>query len=131
MVEIASQIVLNLFIALFIGICIGYIIAKVNITPKDDSFRIKYNEPKKSTKDNLKKIKGIDSKLEFELNRMGITTFKQISEWTKEDCTTIGSSIDAENSIEEFSWVEQAKILAAGDDTIYSKKVENKEINIA
>ena len=109
MVEIASQIVLNLFIALIIGICIGYIIAKVNITPKDDSFRIKYNEPKKSTKDNLKKIKGIDSKLEFELNRMGITTFKQISEWTKEDCTTIGSSINAENSIEEFSWVEQAK----------------------
>ncbi len=49
----------------------------------------------------------------------------------EEDCTTIGSSINAENSIEEFSWVEQAKILATGDDTIYSKKVENKEINIA
>ena len=128
MIEVALQIVLNLFIALIIGIFIGYIIGKSN---SFKLFEIQKNRNNAKTKDNLKKIKGIDSKLEFELNRMGINTFKQISEWKNEDCISIGSSINAEKSIEEFSWVEQAKILASGSETIYSRKIENKEINIA
>ena len=128
MIEVALQIVLNLFIALIIGIFIGYIIGKSNFSKL---FEIQKNRNNNKTKDNLKKIKGIDSKLEFELNRMGINTFKQISEWKNEDCISIGSSINAEKSIEEFSWVEQAKILASGSETIYSRKIENKEINIA
>lgn len=128
MIEVALQIVLNLFIALVIGIFIGYIIGKSNFSKL---FEIQKNRNNNKTKDNLKKIKGIDSKLEFELNRMGINTFKQISEWKNEDCISIGSSINAEKSIEEFSWVEQAKILASGSETIYSRKIENKEINIA
>ena len=127
MIEVALQIVLNLFIALVIGIFIGYIIGKSNFSKL---FEIQKNRNNNKTKDNLKKIKGIDSKLEFELNRMGINTFKQISEWKNEDCISIGSSINAEKSIEEFSWVEQAKILASGSETIYSRKIENKEINI-
>lgn len=128
MIEVALQIVLNLFIALVIGIFIGYIIGKSNFSKL---FEIQKNRNNNKTKDNLKKIKGIDSKLEFELNRMGINTFKQISEWKNEDCISIGSSINAEKSIEEFSWVEQAKILASGSETIYSRKIENKEVNIA
>jgi len=128
MIEVALQIILNLFIALIIGIFIGYIIGKLN---SSKSFEIQKIRNNTKTKDNLKKIKGIDSKLEFELNRMGINTFKQISEWKNEDCISIGSSINAEKSIEEFSWVEQAKILASGSETIYSRKIENKEINIA
>jgi uncharacterized protein YneF (UPF0154 family) len=127
-IEVALQIVLNLFIALVIGIFIGYIIGKSNFSKL---FEIQKNRNNNKTKDNLKKIKGIDSKLEFELNRMGINTFKQISEWKNEDCISIGSSINAEKSIEEFSWVEQAKILASGSETIYSRKIENKEVNIA
>lgn len=128
MIEVALQIVLNLFIALVIGIFIGYIIGKSNFSKL---FEIQKNRNNNKTKDNLKKIKGIDSKLEFELNRMGINTFKQISEWKNEDCISISSSINAEKSIEEFSWVEQAKILASGSETIYSRKIENKEVNIA
>lgn len=128
MIEVALQIILNLFIALIIGIFIGYIIGKSNFSKL---FEIQKNRNNNKTKDNLKKIKGIDSKLEFELNRMGINTFKQISEWKNEDCISIGSSINAEKSIEEFSWVEQAKILASGSETIYSRKIENKEVNIA
>ena len=128
MIEVALQIILNLFIALIIGIFIGYIIGKLN---SSKSFEIQKIRNNTKTKDNLKKIKGIDSKLEFELNRMGINTFKQISEWKNEDCIIIGSSINAEKSIEEFSWVEQAKILASGSETIYSRKIENKEVNIA
>ncbi|QKF74377.1 hypothetical protein AFAEC_2234 [Aliarcobacter faecis] len=130
MFEIALQIVLNLFIALIIGILIGYIIGKGR-SSKEETNKDKKLAVQKPVKDNLKKIKGIDSKFEFELNRMGINSFKQISEWTNEDCVTIGASINAENSIEEFSWVEQAKILASGEETIYSQKVENKEINVA
>lgn len=128
MIEVALQIVLNLFIALIVGIFIGYIIGKSN---SSKPFEIQKNQNNTKTKDNLKKIKGIDSKLEFELNRMGINSFKQISEWQNVDCISIGSSINAEKSIEEFSWVEQAKILASGSETIYSRKIENKEMNIA
>ncbi|WP_198304903.1 hypothetical protein [Arcobacter vandammei] len=130
MLEIALQIILNLLIALVIGIFIGYIIGKSKTTKLVENKEEKLDY-KKPTKDNLKKIKGIDSKLEFELNRMGINSFKQIAEWSKEDKITIGASINAESSIEEFSWIEQAKILASGEETIYSQKVENKEINVA
>lgn len=65
MIEVALQIVLNLFIALVIGIFIGYIIGKSNFSKL---FEIQKNRNNNKTKDNLKKIKGIDSKLEFELN---------------------------------------------------------------
>ena len=97
MAEIALQIIINLFIALVIGIFIGYIIGKSTskkiVEPKKDT---KKDEYKKPAKDNLKKIKGIDSRLEFELNRMGINSFKQIAEWSNEDKVTIGASINAE-----------------------------------
>jgi uncharacterized membrane protein YraQ (UPF0718 family) len=127
--DIALQIIPNLVVALIIGILIGYILGKTKNSKTEDIKQEKV--AKKDTKDNLKKIKGIDSKLEFELNRMGITKFSQIALWTKEESITIGLSLNAENLIEELSWVEQAKILASGEDTVYSKKVENKEINVA
>lgn len=125
MLEIASQIVLNLVIALIIGICIGFIIGKSKAKSTEQNSN--NEESKKPQKDNLRKIRGVDSRLEFELNRMGITTFKQISLWTNEDCLIIGSSINAQELIEEFSWVEQAKILASGNETVYSKNIEDKE----
>lgn len=128
MIEVALQIVSNLFIALIIGILIGYTIGKSNFSKL---FEIQKNLTNIKTKDNLKKIKGIDSKIEFELNRMGINSFKQISKWTNEDSIRIGSLINSEKSIQEFSWVEQAKILSSGSETIYSRKVENKEVDIA
>ena len=123
MIEVALQIVLNLFIALIIGIFIGYIIGKSN---SFKLFEIQKNRNNAKTKDNLKKIKGIDSKLEFELNRMGINTFKQISEWKNEDCISIGSSINAEKSIEEFSWVEQGKYLPLVAKQFIAEKLKIK-----
>lgn len=119
MLDIALQIVLNLFIAFIIGLILGIIIGKSSSKAKKEE--VKELKPKK---DNLKKIKGIDSKVEFELKRLGIDSFKQIASWTQKDIATIGASLNIEEIINELQWVDQAKILASGEETLFSQTIK-------
>jgi predicted flap endonuclease-1-like 5' DNA nuclease len=118
MLDIALQIVLNLFIAFIIGLFLGIIIGKSSSKSKKDE-----KKEQKPQKDNLKKIKGIDSKIEFELKRLGIDSFKQIASWTQKDISTIGASLNIEELINELQWVDQAKILASGEETLFSQTI--------
>lgn len=122
MYEIALQIVLNLLVALIIGFLIGYFIGK---RTKDSSST---EDIKKE--DNLKKIRGINSTIEKGLKGLGIDTFMKISKLTELECDDIGKSLNCADLIKDLKWVEQAKILASGEETIYSLKVEKKEIII-
>lgn len=82
-------------------------------------------------KDNLRKIKGIDLSIENNLNSLGIYHFDQISQWTNKNCDWIEEYLHLNNCIKKFQWVEQAKILELGKETVYSQKIEDKEIDIA
>jgi predicted flap endonuclease-1-like 5' DNA nuclease len=81
-------------------------------------------------KDNLKKIKGIDSKVETDLNNLGIYHFDQIAKWSNKNCDWIDEFLLLPGYSKKFQWVDQAKILASGKETLYSQKVENNEVDV-
>ena len=159
MLEIASLIVINLVIAGIIGFVLGYIVGR-NSFPKIESIendrvddsredRVKstlnpifkknsildykpliLTTPRPTGKDSLIKIKGINSKIEVDLNNLGIYHFEQISCWSNKNSEWIEEFLLLPGIARNNQWVEQAKILASGKDTPYSLQVENGEVEV-
>ena len=157
MIETASLIVANLLIAAFIGMIIGYIIgknsnSKHSASNEEDTksytkskssvnpiFRKNsniHNKPlilcsaRPSGKDKLIRIKGINLELEKDLNKLGIFHFSQIALWSNKNCDWIEESISQAGCVKNNQWVEQAKILEMGKQTVYSQKVDNAEVDV-
>ena len=79
--------------------------------------------PKMATPDNLELLKGVGPKVNALLTSMGITSFDQIANWSPADITEIDSKLGAfAGRIGRDNWVDQAKLLAAGDVTGFQKK---------
>lgn len=72
--------------------------------------------------DDLKKIKGVGPKLESKLNNLGIYHFAQIAVWTKENVAFVDDKLSFKGRIDRDDWIEQAKILAEGGETEFSKR---------
>src|SRR5690606_1217911 len=62
--------------------------------------------------DDLKRINGIGPKLEQALHGMGVTSFRQIADWTEADVARIDAALKFSGRIRREGWVEQARILA-------------------
>lgn len=129
MVEIASQIVLCLAIAAFIGFLIGFVIGKAvggekqvynSVTSHGGAAAGNiYNKPlirsspRPTGKDDLKEIEGITKELEVRLNELGIYHFDQIAKWSSKNSHWVEEYFTLEdNQIKEESWIEQAKKLS-------------------
>jgi predicted flap endonuclease-1-like 5' DNA nuclease len=66
--------------------------------------------------DDLRRLKGLGPKLEALLISLGITRYDQIASWTADDIARIDSQLGTfSGRIERDNWVEQARLLAAGD----------------
>ncbi|WP_156970285.1 hypothetical protein [Hoeflea phototrophica] len=78
--------------------------------------------------DDLKRIKGVGPQLEAKLNAIGITSFAQIAKWTKKDQADFNEQLSFSGRIERDDWVVQAKILAKGGSTEFSKRVAKGEV---
>ena len=76
-----------------------------------------------SAPDNLKQIRGIGPQNEARLNGIGVYQFAQIAKWTKKDQREIGERLSFPGRIEREEWVPQAKKLAKGGTTSFSKRV--------
>ena len=93
--------------------------AKKETATKKESAPKKEEAPKKEAKkaesaqDDLTKIKGIGEVYAGELNDLGYTSFKQISELSEEDIKKIADAIDGvtEDTIDNEDWIGQAKEL--------------------
>lgn len=73
--------------------------------------------------DDLKKIKGVGPKLVPMLKEQGVTTYAQIAAWSDADVARIDETLGRfKGRIERDQWVEQAKLLAAGDEAGFSEK---------
>lgn len=72
--------------------------------------------------DDLKLISGVGPKLEKGLNEAGIYQFTQIAVWNKSDIELIDSRLPIKARVESDAWVKQAKILAKGGNTEFSKR---------
>jgi hypothetical protein len=160
MLEIASLIVINLVIAGIIGFVLGYIVGRNSFPKiksiesdnrvddsREDRVKSTLNPifkknsildykplilttPRPTGKDPLIKIKGINSKIEVDLNNLGIYHFEQISNWSNKNSEWIEEFLLLPGIARNNQWVEQAKILASGKDTPYSLQVENGEVEV-
>jgi len=87
------------------------------------------SSPRGGKKDNLTRIKGIGVKIEKTLNDKGIYHFDQIAKWTEENIQWVDANIAFPGRVERENWVEQAKLLAAGEETEFSKRVDAGEVS--
>jgi len=78
--------------------------------------------------DDLKKLKGVGPKLETTLNELGFYHFDQVAGWGPQEIAWVDSRLKFKGRIERDGWIEQAKILASGEETEFSKRVEAGEV---
>ena len=78
--------------------------------------------------EDLKRIRGIGVLIEKKLNQMGVVGYEQIANWTAQDIDRISQSLDFKGRIERENWVEQARILASGGATEFSRRVDRGEV---
>ena len=74
--------------------------------------------PRAGGADDLKRIKGIGPKLEKLCNSLGFYHFDQIANWTAEEVAWVDENLEGfKGRVTRDTWVEQARVLAAGGDT--------------
>jgi predicted flap endonuclease-1-like 5' DNA nuclease len=80
--------------------------------------------PVKSGPDDLKRIRGVGVLIERKLNSMGINSYAQIANWTSAEIDRVSQVLDFKGKVERENWVEQARILSAGGQTEFSRRVD-------
>ncbi len=80
--------------------------------------------PRNGFPDDLKEISGIGLKIEEALNELGIFHFDQIAAWTSENAKWIDNYLVFKGRVLREDWIGQAKLLAAGGSTEFSRKVK-------
>jgi predicted flap endonuclease-1-like 5' DNA nuclease len=142
---IASQIILCLLLAALLGVLIGYLLGKRNCkeTSTETTSIVDNNQnhvsdhdkpetlqaPREGQKDNLKRIKGIGPKIEETLNAQGIFHFDQIANWNEKNIAWVDDNVAFPGRVQREEWVSQAKKLASGEETEFSKRVDSGEVS--
>jgi NADH-quinone oxidoreductase subunit E len=85
-------------------------------------------EVAKGEEDDLKRIKGIGPVNERALNGLGIYKFAQIAAWTPANVDWVEGSMSFPGRVEREDWIAQAKQLAEGAETEFSKRVDAGEV---
>jgi len=85
--------------------------------------------PRGGTADDLKRIKGIGPKLEILCNELGFYHFDQIAAWTADEVAWVDENLQGfKGRVTRDAWVDQARRLAAGGETEFSKKVDDGDV---
>ncbi|MEO1308046.1 MAG: NADH-quinone oxidoreductase subunit E [Pseudomonadota bacterium] len=75
--------------------------------------------------DKLQKIKGVGPKLEKLLHSLGFYHFDQIAAWTAEEVAWVDENLEGfKGRVSRDEWVDQARILATGEETEFSRGVK-------
>ena len=77
-----------------------------------------------SAGDDLKRIEGIGAVLEKELITLGINSYEQIANLTIEDLAEARMKLTIMQRAKKDDWFEQATLLAAGESTEFSERVD-------
>jgi NADH-quinone oxidoreductase subunit E len=79
--------------------------------------------------DDLKQIKGVGPVLEKLLHSLGYFHFDQIAAWTAAEVAWVDDNLEGfKGRVTRDDWVPQAKVLAAGGTTEFSRRVEDGEV---
>ena len=79
-------------------------------------------KPASGKPDNLRRLIGIGPVNEKLLKAQGVTSFAQIAGWTAADIKRIEDVMNFDGRIARERWIEQAKLLAAGDEAEFAKQ---------
>lgn len=79
-------------------------------------------KPAAAKADNLRRLIGIGPVNEKLLKAQGVTSFAQIAAWTAADIKRIEDVMNFDGRIARERWIEQAKLLAAGNETEFAKQ---------
>lgn len=93
-----------------------------------DGKPIPLSGPRDDKKDDLKRIKGIGPKIENTLNELGIYHFDQIAGWSSKTVSWINGFLSFKGRIQREKWISQAKALASGKETKFSKRVDDGKV---
>ncbi|MBZ9866045.1 proton-conducting membrane transporter [Mesorhizobium sp. CA15] len=72
--------------------------------------------------DNLRRLIGIGPVNERLLKGQGVTTYAQIAAWTAADVKRIEEVLNFDGRIAREKWIEQAKLLAAGNEAEFARQ---------
>ncbi|MEM9579415.1 MAG: hypothetical protein AAF891_01910 [Pseudomonadota bacterium] len=79
--------------------------------------------------DDLKQIKGIGPKLEQLCNALGFFHFDQIAGWTPDEVAWVDANLEGfKGRVSRDDWIAQARTLAAGGQTEFSRRVEDGDV---
>ena len=79
--------------------------------------------------DDLKQIKGIGPKMEKMCNALGLYHFDQIAAWTPDEEAWVNANLEGfKGRVSRDEWRVQAKLLAAGGETEFSKRAEGGDV---
>ncbi len=84
--------------------------------------------PRGGVPDDLKHIRGVGLQNEGRLHALGIWHFQQIADWTPENVSWVGSYLAFPGRIDREEWIAQAKTLATGQETEFSRRAERGEV---
>lgn len=85
--------------------------------------------PRAGGADDLKRIKGIGPKLEQLCHKLGFYHFDQIAAWTPAEIAWVDENLEGfKGRVTRDTWVEQARVLATGGDTEFSRKVDGGDV---
>lgn len=85
--------------------------------------------PRKGGADDLKQIKGVGPKLEALLHSLGFFHFDQVAQWTAEELAWVDDNLEGfKGRASRDGWVEQARLLAAGGETEFSRRVKKGDV---
>jgi predicted flap endonuclease-1-like 5' DNA nuclease len=79
--------------------------------------------------DNLCRIKGVGAVIEKKLNNLGIYHFDQIANFSENEIAWVDEHLAFKGRIKREDWVNQAKLLAKGEETEFSKRVDKGEVS--
>lgn len=85
--------------------------------------------PRRGIADDLKMIKGVGPGIEKTLNGMGVFHFDQVAAWTDKELALVDESMPKfKGRAERDGWIEQARKLAAGEETEFSSRVKDGDV---
>ena len=74
----------------------------------------------------LTRLKGVGPKLVAQLGELGVTSLAQIAAWSEADIDRIDARLGRfQGRIRRDNWVEQARLLSAGDEDGYAARFGN------
>lgn len=89
----------------------------------------KLSGPRGGKADDLKQIKGVGPKLQQQLNELGFYHFDQIAAWSADEVAWVDANLKGfKGRVSRDNWTEQAKTLAAGGTTEFSKRVKDGDV---